>query len=128
MLCVLQLAAALLGWHSPELLPLAMAIRKQQQQHHLHKQQQLSESLLSFIAAGLLPAVGRHDELSRNDCVTGGAYKEALKACMRDEVLLQQMSKDVVRHLALTYWYQVTMCGLVGSAIAHCPVDHIPLL
>lgn len=103
---MLQLYATVvgMGWYGPELLPLAAAIRKLEQQH----KQQLTSALLSLIAAGLLPTVGRADELSRNECVVRGAYKEALRSFMRDTELVAVLDKETVRSLALTYWYQVS--------------------
>lgn len=101
----MQLHAAVLGsgWYGPELLPLAAAVRRLQQQ----QQQEPSATLLEFIAAALLPAVGRADELSHNQCVTSGSYKDALRELTKDDVLLPLLSKEAMRSLALTYWYQV---------------------
>jgi hypothetical protein len=108
----LQLCAALHGWHGPELLPLAVALQQlhaaQQQQAHQRKPGAVvSQPVLRLLRGGLLPAVGRADEVAGSNCVRAGTYKAALRSLMRDDALLQALPQDVVRSLALTYWYQV---------------------
>lgn len=121
MVYILQVVAAVVGsgWHGPELLPLAEAARKQQQQH----KQPPSPAILSLIAAGVLPAVGRAEELSRNSCVTSRVYKGAVAGLMKDYALLEMLPKEVARNLALTYWYQVRLVvvlPVVHHTVAKC--------
>lgn len=71
----------------------------------------MSAPVLRLLRGGLLPAVGRADELVANSCVRGGGYKAALRSLMRDETLLPALPQDVARSLALTYWYQVGPLG-----------------
>jgi hypothetical protein len=108
----LQLCAALHGWHGPELLPLAVALQQlqaaqQQQAHQRTPQAAVSQPVLCLLRGGLLPGVGRTDEVAGSSCVRGGGYKAALRSLMRDEALLQALPQDVARSLALTYWHQV---------------------
>jgi hypothetical protein len=119
----LQLCAALHGWHGPELLPLAVALQQlqaaQQQQPHQRKSQPVvSQPVLRLLRSGLLPAVGRADEVAGSSCVRSGGYKAALRSLMRDEPLLQALPQDVARSLALTYWYQVGLQGAWLTVLA----------
>jgi hypothetical protein len=120
----LQLCAALHGWHGPELLPLAVALQQlqaaQQQPAHQRKPHPVvSQPVLRLLRSGLLPAVGRADEVAGSSCVRSGGYKAALRSLMRDEALLQALPQDVARSLALTYWYQVRPARGV-AAVADC--------
>jgi hypothetical protein len=90
-------------------------------------QQQQLGWLLSLLTAGLLPRVGRADELSASSCVRRGAYKAAVRRLMMAAPLLPLLPRDAVRSLALTYWQQVRglrvlsrrMRGDVGSVRGH---------
>jgi hypothetical protein len=76
------------------------AWREEQQQEQLR-------SLTGLMQSGLLPLVGRADELSVALCVRRGQYRSALRVLMGDRALLAVLPVDLLRCLALTYWQQV---------------------
>ena len=117
----MQMAATLAGWCGPELLLLSAAMRP----HNLpaappptaaakaaaaadkQQYQQQLQPLNALLQAGLLPRVGRADELSAAMCVGRGQYRTALRILMGDRALLAVLPQELVRCLALTYWQQV---------------------
>jgi len=135
---LLQLAATLSDWCGPELLLLAAAVRPHlpsttpgctsNKDHPAaaaaaggkgvsqHKQQKQCEdaalgALPVLLQAGLLPRVGRADELAACNCVKRGQYRSSLRVLMTDSGLLGRLPQELVRCLALTYWQQVRRGG-----------------
>jgi hypothetical protein len=94
-----------------------VALEQLHSTHHQHTRQQkqqpaVAPAVLRLLRAGLLPAVGRADELVSSSCVRGGSYRSALRSLMGEQALLAALPQDVARSLALTYWHQVGWVGV----------------